>query len=280
MALFSNHKVTLGELLKFIPEEEFCRIAQSTGVDYYSKVLSGKVLFYLLLYSLLMDDNLGQRGIADLYASSAFKNLFNLHLTKSKIAHSSLSERLSKVDVDFFKQLYGCIYQRYSALYPAGKESGFRLQRVDSSLVVEASNKLKEGMTCGNEYKTKKMLKYTINYDGMYGSCAATHTEEKYASESLALPENVIVHFKKSADHADVYVFDRGQSSTESFREMKSHKGLLFVGRLLENRKLHIVRDFDLTFRHFQWGRYCFDNKPAPSSSRCDSRDVPSPVGY
>jgi transposase len=88
----------------------------------------------------------------------------------------------------------------------------------------------------------------------MYGSCAATHTEEKYASECLALPENVIAHFKKSADHAEVYVFDRGQSSAESFREMKSHKGLLFVGRLLENRKLHIVRDFDLTFRRFQWG--------------------------
>jgi hypothetical protein len=132
--------------------------------------------------------------------------------------------------------------------------SGFRLQRVDSSPVVETSNKLKEGMTCGNEYKRKKMLKYTISYDGMYGSCAATHTEEKYASESLALPENVIAHFKKSVDHAEVYVFDRGQSSTESFREMKSHKGLLFAGRLLENRKLHIVRDFDLTFRRFQWG--------------------------
>jgi hypothetical protein len=35
------------------------------------------------------------------------------------------------------------------------------------------------------------MLKYTINYDGMYGSFAKVHTEEKYAGESLALPENV-----------------------------------------------------------------------------------------
>jgi hypothetical protein len=182
MAMFSNHKVTLGELLKFIPEELFCSIAQSTGVDYYSKVLSGKVLFYLLLYGRLTDDSPGQRGIADLYASSAFRNLFSLHLTKSKIAHSSLSERLSRVNADFFKQLYGCIYQRYSQLCPAGKVSGFRLQRVDSSPVVETSNKLKEGMTCGNEYKTKKMPKYTVNYDGIYGNRALTHTATKMSA--------------------------------------------------------------------------------------------------
>ncbi|GHT09043.1 hypothetical protein AGMMS49525_18120 [Bacteroidia bacterium] len=83
----------------------------------------------------------------------------------------------------------------------------------------------------------------------MYGTCIATHTEDKYACESLALPENVKEHFKKTADHATVYVFDRGQSSAEAFGEMKSHKGLLFVGRLLENRKLSIVKEFDVLLR-------------------------------
>ena len=98
------------------------------------------------------------------------------------------------------------------------------------------------------------MLKYTINYDGMYGSCANVHREEKYASESLALPENVMSHFKQSTDHANVYIFDRGQSSAEAFSKMKFHNGLLFVGRLLENRKLHIVKDMDCTFKRFEQG--------------------------
>jgi hypothetical protein len=40
------------------------------------------------------------------------------------------------------------------------------------------------------------MLKYTLAYDGMYGSCAQTHTEEKYASESLALPEKRALIFR------------------------------------------------------------------------------------
>lgn len=254
MAVFTNHKVKLGELLKIIPEELFSQVAQSTQVDYYTKVLSGKVLFYLLLYALLTEDRLGQRGIADLYRSPSFRVLFNLHLVKDRISHSSLSERLSVIEVEFFRQMYECIYKRYCSHYPAKTLSGLHLQRVDSSLVCETSNKLKEGMTCGNEYKKKKMLKYTITYDGMYGSCAQTHTEEKYASEALALPENVLEHFKKSADHASVYLFDRGQCSAEAFREMKSEQGLLFIGRLLENRKLHIIKEFDLTFKRFQSG--------------------------
>jgi IS4 transposase len=98
------------------------------------------------------------------------------------------------------------------------------------------------------------MLKFTVSYDGMYGSCAQVHREEKYASESLALPENVMEHFKKSTDHANVYIFDRGQSSATAFANMKSHDGLLFVGRLLENRKLNIIKEMDCTFKRFEYG--------------------------
>jgi len=144
MAIFTDHNVELAELFKVIPEELFSKIAKDTQVDHYTKVLYGKVLFYLLLYALLMDEDLGQRGIADLYASPHFRMLFDLPL-KKKIAHSSLSERLSVVQTDYFKQLYEIMYQRFSALYPAQTINGFTLQRVDSSLVADVSNRIEEG---------------------------------------------------------------------------------------------------------------------------------------
>ena len=206
------------------------------------------------VYALLTDEKLGQRGIADLYSSPHFRLLFNYHLEKEKIAHSSISDRLSKVEVNYFRQLYECIYKRFTILYPAQTLFGMHLQRVDSSLVADTSNKLREGLTCGNEYKKRNMLKYTINYDGMYGSCAHVHKEEKYASESLALPENVLSHFKKNDEHASVYLFDRGQSSADAFSTMKSHKGLLFIGRLMENRKLHIIKELNCVFKRFDQG--------------------------
>jgi len=254
MAIFKNHKLKLAELFKVIPEELFASISKDTNVDYYSKVLNGKLLFYLLLYALLVGDKLGQRGIADLYASPHFRILFNLNFVKGQLSHSSVSERLAKIESVYFQRLYEEIYHRFSALYPAKTIGGLKLQRIDSSLVCEASNKLAEGMTCGNEHKKKKMLKYTMSYDGMFGSFAQTHTEEKYASESLALSENVLGHFKKHEDHANVYIFDRGQSSTCKFVEMKSQEGLLFVGRLQEKRKLKIVKEFDLSINGFKDG--------------------------
>lgn len=254
MALF-GHKESLSKILKLIPEKELIRLAGECNVDYYTKVLKGQLMFDMLLYSTLTIDRLGQRGLADVFSSPAFRLLFNYSGDKNQLAHSSLSDRLSVINVDFFKKSYELIYQKFSSLYPEEKLCGLYLQRVDSSLVVETSNKLLEGMTCGNKYKKKKMLKYTINYDGMFGSCCTTHTQEKYACESNALPENVMAHFRKTKDHAHVYIFDRGQSSAASFKMMKQEEGLLFVGRLLENRKLSIVREFDLTFKKFSYGK-------------------------
>ena len=200
MAIFTNHKLKLTELLDIIPEEHFSSIAKTTNVDHYCKALNGKLMFYLLLYSLLTSDKLGQRGIADLYASPNFRALFYINVDKEKISHSSISERLSKIESEYFLLLYEEIYRKFSRLYPSTTICGFNLNRVDSTLVTEMSNKLASGLSCGNEYKKSKMLKYTITYDGMYGVFAQVHNDNQYASETLALPECVLEHFKKVAN--------------------------------------------------------------------------------
>jgi hypothetical protein len=45
MAIFTNYKDQLTQLLKIIPDELFSQIATETQVDYYAKVLSGKYCF-------------------------------------------------------------------------------------------------------------------------------------------------------------------------------------------------------------------------------------------
>ena len=144
-------------------------------------------------------------------------------------------------------------------MYPSKTLCGMKLQRVDSSLVADISGRIREGLTCGNEHKKGKMVKFTINFDGMYASIGKVHKEEKYASEALALPENVIEHFEQHKGEYQVYLIDRGQSSAEAFVKMKSHNGLLFVGRLLKNRKLEIIRKIDYPFRIFEQGTLILD---------------------
>jgi hypothetical protein len=242
MSIFGQ-KVSLAALIKEIPDMKLKTLAESTGVDYYTKDLDGKLMFYLLFYSLLCIKRMSLRGLADVFSSPLFRFLFNYQGKKQKISHSSLSERLSVINTDFFRLAYECLYKRLSHLYTKKEIAGMYLQRVDSTLVKDCSGRLLKGLVCGNEYRKCKMLKYTINFDGMFGSFSALHSESAYASESLALPENVIDHCRKEKEHASVYVIDRGQSSADAFKKMKDTEGLLFVGRLLENRRMKHIRE-------------------------------------
>jgi hypothetical protein len=63
MSIFTELKIDLPDLIKLIPDELFSGMAVDTQVDYRSKVLYGKVMFYLLPYSLMSTDKSGQRGI-------------------------------------------------------------------------------------------------------------------------------------------------------------------------------------------------------------------------
>lgn len=244
MALF-NHKISLTKLLREIPEAELSRIAKASGVDHYTKVLHGKLMFYLLLYGLLKVDRLSQRGLRDAFRSPFFRTIFDFH-GKKEISHSSISERLATINVDFFRGAYDVMYKRLCSLYTSREIACMNLQRVDSTLVVESSNKLREGLTCGNGGNKGKMLKYTLNFNGMFASLANVHSDDRYASEIPALSENVLEHFKREEDHSLVYLFDRGQCSAEAFKELKAEAGLQFVGRLQKNRRTKVVKQMAL----------------------------------
>lgn len=239
MSKIFNQKINLPELLRQVPDEQIVKIACRSNVNYYTKVLDGRLMFYLLLLGILRTDKLSQRGLADSFSSPLFRTLFNFK-GKPTISHSSISDRLSTMNLAFFRESYDIIYQHFRCLYSTKEIDGLCLQRVDSTLVSESSNLLKQGLSCCNLYQKKKMMKYTINFDGMFASHATLHGESSAANESLTLPENVISHFQKVQHHSSVYIFDRGQRSTAAFKAMNSHEGLLFVGRLSLSRK-HLV---------------------------------------
>jgi hypothetical protein len=68
------------------------------------------------MYGILENDRLSQRTLEDTFNDPFFKLLFNLDQSES-VCRSSISEQLSKIDSDFFKQIYECIYEQFSELY-------------------------------------------------------------------------------------------------------------------------------------------------------------------
>ncbi|MDR1092013.1 MAG: hypothetical protein LBL79_13135 [Prevotella sp.] len=72
MAIFKNHKIGINELLGVIPEALLSHLSENTKVDYYSKVLHGKKLFYLLMYGISENDRLSQRTLEDTFNDPVF----------------------------------------------------------------------------------------------------------------------------------------------------------------------------------------------------------------
>jgi transposase len=230
-------KISVEELLKIIPDEEIAALAIDSKVDYYSKVLYGRSTFYLLLYGLLQIDRTSQRGLEDVFNSRKFKILFNI-CPKNTVRHSSISERLSAMDVSFFEKIFELIYQQFSTLYSESEMLSSNIIRVDSTMVAEASSKLFEGMCVGCKKDGKKQIKYTVSFDGLFPSGVEIFSSQKALSEELTIPNVVFSQAKKQK--SKVYVFDRGVSKRTTFSKMSDEK-IEFVSRLNAGSRYHCV---------------------------------------
>jgi len=243
--IFKEHKTNIQQILRLIPDELLSKLALNTKVDYCAKVLQGERLFYLLLYAIIRSERLSQRFLEDIFKTRHFKFLFNYSIDL-KVNHSSISEKLSKINLDFFKQAYEAIYERFNKAYSMEEQEQLCLIRVDSSMVAEACTKLQKGMSVGSKKKKdpendKKQVKYTMAYDGA-GICSALlFTESMYLNEDNAIPKVINDLVKSDKDHRNLYVFDRGVSSLNTYNNMNEQQAQ-FVCRIKTNRKREIVR--------------------------------------
>ena len=150
---------------------------------------------------------MSQLTFEDTFNDSLFKVLFNLD-EDEKVRRSSISERLSKIDSDFFRQIYDCIYDQFSECYSGIEREKYNLIRVDSSMVSDTSGKLTKGI---DNKSGKKAVKYSIAFDGMLPCFSQIFFDAEYASEDIALPNVVLNHVKQDANHRNIYF---GQGAT------------------------------------------------------------------
>jgi transposase len=240
MPVFKDHKIGVNDLLTVVPDEILANLSQTTKVDHYAKVLQGKKMFYLLLYGILENEKLSQRTLEDTFNNSVFKLLFNLDKDE-KICRSSISERLSKINPDYFKQIYERIYEQFSESYTLNERKKHNLICVDSSTVTETVGKLIEGID--NNKSGKKAVKYSVAFDGVLPCDFSVFTALSYSSEDIALPEVVRNHVKRENNHQNIYVMDRGLQSTRTMKSF-SKESITFICRAKENRKYKELESF------------------------------------
>lgn len=234
------HKIGVNQLLEFIPEALLANLSANTNVDHYSKVLHGKKMFYLLLYGIVENERLSQRSLEDTFNDPIFKLLFNLDEEES-VVRSSISERLSKINTDYFKQIYECIYEQFSSLYSGTDQQKYSLIRVDSTIVSDTAGKLQEGIK--HNQSGKKSVKYTVAFDGILPCNTGVFTSKSYSNEDIALPEVVKSCVKQESGHRNIYVLDRGLQSTRTMKDFDQDQ-ITFICRAKENRKYIELESF------------------------------------
>ncbi len=232
MSLFKDHKISASQLLAFIPDALFSGLSSAPKVDYYTKVLHGKKMFYLLMYGILENEKLSQRTLEDTFNDPVFKTLFNLD-KEERVVRSSISERLSKIDSDYFKQIYERVYEQFSLSYSSAEKIKYNLIRVDSTMISESVGKLMEGI---DNKSGKKSVKYSVAFDGYLPCSFDVFTKSTYSSEDIALPQAITNHIKKESNHKNIYVVDRGLQSTRTMKTF-TQDAIPFICRLKENRK-------------------------------------------
>jgi len=237
MSVFKDHKVGVNHLLQVIPESLLANLSLTTKVDHYAKVLHGQKLFYLLMYGVLENDRLSQRSLEDTFNDPFFKQLFNLNEDET-VRRSSISERLSKIDPEYFRKIYDCIYDQFSTCYASTEREKYNLIRVDSRIVSDTTGKLTQGL---DNKSGRKATTYSVCFDGVLPAGLDVFTDATYSSEDIALPEAIMNHVKKQTGHNNIYIIDRGLQSARSMKQFTENQ-IAFVAPLKENRK-HIEKD-------------------------------------
>ena len=239
MSVFKDHKISLKQVLEFIPKALLQHLSATTNVDYYSKVLHGEKVFYLLLFCIFDNERLSQRTLEDTFNASGFKALFGLG-EEEKVRRSSISERLSKINPNYFREIYEHMYDRFSGYYSGSEIEGYNLIRVDSTIVSDTCVKLKEGI---DQKSGKKLVKFSFSFDGILPSGVKVFNTQTYSSEDMAIPEAILNQTLKEKDHDNIYVIDRGVQSARTMKDFDEN-GVKFIVRLKENRKFEEIESF------------------------------------
>ena len=235
MARFKDNKISVQELLRFIPDEFLDKLSIATNVDHQVKKLYGKNIFYLLLYGYLESTKVSLRELEDIYSSQRFQFLFNID-SEEGTRFNSLSDRLSTMNPEYFEKIYQHIYTKFAELYSDDEALKYSITRVDSTFVLEAANKLKKGLVTSNQHAKKRQVKYTMSMTDIFPSGAEMFFEGSAHNENHTIPLVI-----KNAVHKDsIFVFDRGVNKRKVFEDM-DQEGTIFVTRVNRTKTFKVV---------------------------------------
>jgi len=214
--------VNVERILSLLPEGILSELAIETEVNRYSKKLQGQVLFKLLIHCILSHKENSLRSMESAYESIGF-SLLNAGRKKQQVRYSSISERLSTINPDYFEKIYqACIDVYGKTLRSKSRE----IIRFDSTIITLSSKLLHQGyLLKDGDASHVRQLKFTIGL-GELPQSVHLYKEQKHSSENAALAESVLSYNRKA-----IRIFDRGITSRKTYDALTDKK-IPFISRI------------------------------------------------
>lgn len=209
------------DLIRLIPEEELEIFAAETKVDHQVKKLHGKIVFHLILFSMLSRKRVSLRVMEEFLRSASFK-LFSAN-ADAEAKFNSLSVRISMINADFFEKIFQSCFSRFSKYL----DEENRIIKYDSTMVALSSKLFQIGMHVGPKRKTdKKQLKFSIGMKGSLPMRFKVFQTQEALAEDIALKETIL----ESDNRNETVVFDRGLKDKNTFDKFSSER-IQFITR-------------------------------------------------
>ena len=218
----------LTDLLAFIPEEELDQLAAESNVDHQVKKLSGKIMFQLILFSMLNSEKASLRIMESLLESMQFRMLSGQQDLSSR--YNSIGDRIATVNPVFFQRIFSLLFDRFNRHF-AEKDS---LLLYDSTMVGISSGLVEWGMKAGR-HTGKVQLKYTVGMKGSFPCHVKVFDQPEAACEDKTIPEAVFEDIQRTSS---IVVFDRGVRKRQVWKQL-CEEDIRFVSRT----KTGIVHD-------------------------------------
>lgn len=222
------------QIISLIPSSLLKELALETGANRYAKKLQAEIVFKLLIHCILSYKDNSLRTMESAYESMAF-NLLNYGKKKHQIRFSSISERLTVMNADYFEKLYRATVRIYGTEI---KENESAFIRFDSTIVALSGQLLKVGYHLkGGDADHVRQLKFTIGFSQLPMS-ADFYVEQRFNSENIALKESILAQQPDKANA--IRIFDRGINSRKTYDEFVEKK-IPFISRLTNTSKHQII---------------------------------------
>lgn len=235
-----NKKVSVKSILGLIDDNLLDSLAEQTDVDFNVKKLSGKVIFNLLLMTILDDSKASLRIMEKIYLSNKFKQYSGLGKEDS-IKFNSLSERLSLIKVSYFEKIFTHLIHNYKSGISKDLDKQF-IRQFDSTSISLSGKLLKKGMVNGLKNKqnehTHKQIKFTVGLFDNLPSSIQFYNEQKHLAEDETLKQAIL---KDCIGSNEIAVFDRGIKARKTYQEF-SRQNIQFVTRINPTKSIKIIQ--------------------------------------